>query len=472
MKRIQCAALAAVMLISGLLSGCALTTDLRADLTGARTPVIAAFEGDCRLLRGGAGEEISTETVLAAGDVLSTGPDAYMFLSLGSEKKLFLEPSSQIAFDELSTSDDKKTVVTITQGKVWGWVRETLRSERYLVIRAEDLMFEVAEGLFSVEPTPEVLIVDCVEGQVPVFQGKGSYLDILEAGGRHGFYPMDEYSGGVGWEQAALDGPISVHPMLASFISLPADTPTVQGDRVTADAPPARISGPLADAYLVMTRLESVESVATTEVSMQMSGMSVTSTTVTRTSEFYNPLRQKTEVEMSTMGTTTKAESYTVQDGTEFTTYYNDGSGWQTSSVSFSGLGTFYAANDQQSAISCLSGGAELTVTGNEEVNGIRCVRIDGVITGDALTGAMAGLSSAADLGESGAALASISGIPVSYWLDAENHWLVRMEMDMTQAMTEMVGSMGGAQGMKITSARAVTEYSAFNNAAAFTLPQ
>lgn len=471
MKNKRFAALAATVALVCLVGGCAVTADVYADLTGARTPVVAGFEGDCRLVRGGGEESVAQEMKLEEGDTLFTGSGAYLALDLGNDQRLFLEPSTRITIDSLSTASDKDTAITVTQGKLWAWVRETLRWERYLYIHAEDFAFEAADALFSVEPQKDALIVDCVTGEIPVYQGKGSYLDILAAGIRYGFYPIHEYSGGVGWEWAALDGPGGGHPALASYIPVPADLAARPGGGVVWDTPAAGQDGPLAEALAAMARLESVESAAITETSMEMAGISVTSTIVTRTSEFYSPFRRKMVMEMNTAGTVTQAEGYTVQNGTEFVTWFNSGSGWQSSSATFPGINDFYAADSHHSAIVYLGGGASLNIAGHEEVNGVRCIRIDGVITGDALAHAMGSVSATADLGEAGAAAGSIGEIPVSYWLDEENHWLVRMEMDMTQAMNELIGHMGGVEGMKITAAREVIEYFNFNNAAEFTLP-
>lgn len=169
------------------------------------------------------------------------------------------------------------------------------------------------------------------------------------------------------------------------------------------------------------------------------------------------PLECDSTVSMNMFGTEISTRSYVTEvDGSYMAYASSDGGAtWLSQPISEGGLGQYDAA---QSLEFYLSAAESFSLTGEEDLDGVKALRYDGALTGDKLNEAMA-LTGADDMVASttGAAAPSFEGsMPMTIWLDSETFLPLRYDLDMGEIMTSyMQQSVDESQGVTVDSVTA-----------------
>lgn len=157
----------------------------------------------------------------------------------------------------------------------------------------------------------------------------------------------------------------------------------------------------------------------------------------------------KMDMTVDMLGESTHVLSYVEQDGTDYVSYSstNDSVFWDKETMTldeFAALGGD-VEQSMQMFIACAD---SFEKTGTEQVNGADATRYDGEISGESVRTAVASgmtfgaMSEGLDLDMEELDDADLGSIPCSLWIDNKSRMLVRYDMDMTQVMGAVVGSL------------------------------
>ena len=161
------------------------------------------------------------------------------------------------------------------------------------------------------------------------------------------------------------------------------------------------------------------------------------------------PMCAKMDMTVDMLGESTHVLSYVEQDGTDYVSYSstNDSVFWEKETMTldeFAALGGD-VEQSMQMFIACAD---SFEKTGTEQVNGADATRYDGEISGESVRTAVASgmtfgaMSEGLDLDMEELDDADLGSIPCSLWIDNKSRMLVRYDMDMTQVMGAVVGSL------------------------------
>lgn len=183
-------------------------------------------------------------------------------------------------------------------------------------------------------------------------------------------------------------------------------------------------------------------------------GLTVTNTmTVTMFSE---PLKMKADVEMKMESGgeeyVRSLTTYAIQEGETVTQYATDGTAWAKKSAASAEIDQYDAAG---SMVRYLEGGAAYQEAGTEQVEGRDAVKYTGSVSGAALvdlldqTGSLEAITtmSADQQAKIKANLEKLPPLAVAVWVDKENGYPVRFEMDMTQLLSDMAANIDETLG-------------------------
>lgn len=167
------------------------------------------------------------------------------------------------------------------------------------------------------------------------------------------------------------------------------------------------------------------------------------------------PFKCDGTVTMDMMGVQANARSYITSDSDGSYVSYtsaDDGATWQTQTLDEDQLGQYDASKSLEFY---LDAAESFSLTGEEELDGVKALRYDGAITGDKLNEAMA-LTGADDMISStaGTEAPSFEGsMAMTIWLDSESYLPLRYDLDMGEIMTNyMQQTVSGADGVTIDS--------------------
>ena len=246
---------------------------------------------------------------------------------------------------------------------------------------------------------------------------------------------------------------------------------------------------PFAAAQKNMTSVTSLDAKTVMEMDMVVSAegqeQSVESVTTMDMSCFYEPLRMRMEMtvdagEAGSASTTLYAET---DESGSCTAYMNDGTGWQSQTVSAAELDQYDFSTDMNLY---LTGNYGFEEAGTEAVEGANAYKYTGAITGDEMKDLM--LSSGAldsvskidlDTTQIDSMLDGLEGLTINMWIDEATLYPVKYEIDMTDAMNTLMGNMVEAMGeqtqdMSMTIPKMVISMtcSNYNAATDFTVPE
>lgn len=161
------------------------------------------------------------------------------------------------------------------------------------------------------------------------------------------------------------------------------------------------------------------------------------------------PMCAKMDMTVDMLGESTHVLSYVEQDGTEYVSYSstNDSVFWDKETMTLDEFAALGGDMEQsmQMFIACAD---SFEKTGTEQVNGADATRYDGEISGESVRTAVASgmtfgaMSEGLDMDLDELDDADLGSIPCSLWIDNKSRMLVRYDMDMTQVMGAVVGSL------------------------------
>lgn len=161
------------------------------------------------------------------------------------------------------------------------------------------------------------------------------------------------------------------------------------------------------------------------------------------------PMCAKMDMTVDMLGESTHVLSYVEQDGTDYVSYSstNDSVFWDKETMTLDEFAALGGDMEQsmQMFIACAD---SFEKTGTEQVNGADATRYDGEISGESVRTAVASgmtfgaMSEGLDLDMEELDDADLGSIPCSLWIDNKSRMLVRYDMDMTQVMGAVVGSL------------------------------
>ena len=203
------------------------------------------------------------------------------------------------------------------------------------------------------------------------------------------------------------------------------------------------------------SKAQSMEADMITETQMSLLGQTMQTTTTAHMVVFNNPVKLKMEMEIG-MGEelgSTQMEIYAQTEGDDVVVYSGGSdAGWTQERLPLEefqeeGIGQY----DATAAMELYAGSATELQAEDTELDGVKAVKITGVISGEAIEEVIqeSGItdSLAADMDD--AALAELlagmyedlEDIPVVMYLDAGDNAMLRMEMDMSSVMASMMTS-------------------------------
>lgn len=256
-----------------------------------------------------------------------------------------------------------------------------------------------------------------------------------------------------------------------------------------AEAPEEETEDPFAAAQENMTSVTSLDAKTVMEMDMVVSAdgqeQSVESVTTMDMSCFYEPLRMRMEMtvdagEAGSVSTTLYAE--TDESGT-CTAYMNDGTGWQSQTVSAADLDQYDFSTDMNLY---LTGDYGFEEARTEAVDGANAYKYTGAITGDEMkelmlaSGAMNSVSQLGlDTTQVDSMLDGLGDLAINLWIDEATLYPVKYEIDMTDAMNtlmtnmvEAMGEQGEGVSMSIPKMTMSMTCSNYNAATDFTVPE
>lgn len=161
------------------------------------------------------------------------------------------------------------------------------------------------------------------------------------------------------------------------------------------------------------------------------------------------PMCAKMDMTVDMLGESTHVLSYVEQDGTDYVSYSstNDSVFWDKETMTLDEFAALGGDMEQsmQMFIACAD---SFEKTGTEQVNGADTTRYDGEISGESVRTAVASgmtfgaMSEGLDMDLDELDDADLGSIPCSLWIDNKSRMLVRYDMDMTQVMGAVVGSL------------------------------
>ena len=168
-----------------------------------------------------------------------------------------------------------------------------------------------------------------------------------------------------------------------------------------------------------------------------------------------DPMTSDSTVSMNMYGMEFSSRSYIRQDGDKYTAYTSTdgGSTWSAQEVDVGDISQYDAAK----SLDFYLGAAEsFTLTGEEELDGVKALRYDGELTGDKLNEATSFTGS----------------MPMTIWLDSESYLPLRYDLDMGEIMTGyMQQSLGETEGVTVDSVTATVSMRLSNFDAISELP-
>lgn len=231
--------------------------------------------------------------------------------------------------------------------------------------------------------------------------------------------------------------------------------------------------------------LQSVDTEMLMDVDVEMFGQSVEMNAVYNMSAFQSPMRMKGNMTVEVMGMNIEMQLYAQQDGDTYTTYVNDGAGWTKNEMDLKGFSEYIQQyNARQNLDLYLDNADDFEMTGEEIINGKNTIKLQGVISGDALfeviksSGVLESLGDMLDEFDFTALADDLADLPIIIWVEEDSYYPVRYEMDMTGIMQNMYNKlfedMDNDMAALAPTVNRITirvTFSNFNAATEFTIP-
>lgn len=214
----------------------------------------------------------------------------------------------------------------------------------------------------------------------------------------------------------------------------------------------AEIEALLSQAKTTMATVESLAAEMTMEMDMGMNGETMETTTVASIRSQQNPLRMAMDMSMVMSDGTEidQMQMYAVEEDGHLKTYMSMADLWYAETVDMGELSQYNAEENMDLYLDNIT---EITAGKQEEIDGTKTTKINGVITGDAMEEAIAGsglTASAQSLGISEEMMAALyeelGDLSISLWIDAEGY-VRKYALDMTEMMQKLMDESMKAMG-------------------------
>ena len=214
----------------------------------------------------------------------------------------------------------------------------------------------------------------------------------------------------------------------------------------------AEIEALLSQAKTTMAAVESMAAEMTMEMDMGMNGETMETTTVASIRSQQNPLRMAMDMSMVMSDGTEidQMQMYAVEEDGHLKTYMSMADLWYAETVDMGELSQYNAEENMDLYLDNIT---EITAGKQEEIDGTKTTKINGVITGDAMEEAIAGsglTASAQSLGISEEMMAALyeelGDLSISLWIDAEGY-VRKYALDMTEMMQKLMDESMKAMG-------------------------
>ncbi len=245
---------------------------------------------------------------------------------------------------------------------------------------------------------------------------------------------------------------------------------------------------PMEEAMKNMESVTSMEMKMVMDMDMKVSAQGeeqvVESSTVMNMAWMNDPVKVKAEVIAEAAGQSSEMSVYgeMEEDGT-YMMYIYDGTSWTSQAVGKADLGEFDARENMMASI---GDGSAYTAEGMEQIDGGNAYKYSYVMTGDEMKEAMlssGALDSVSSLGldssQIDGMLDGLGEITTYVWIDEATLYPVKYQMDMTEAMNQLLVNMVEALGeqaegisMNVPKLDMSMTCSNFNNVADFSIPE
>lgn len=232
-----------------------------------------------------------------------------------------------------------------------------------------------------------------------------------------------------------------------------------------------------------MASVESMAAEMTMEMDMSMGDETMETTTVANILTKQNPLLMQMDmsVVMEDGSEAQQMVMYAEEVDGKLQTYVSSADTWYGQTMELGELGQYDAEANMELYLNNIE---SFTATAEEEINGTKTTKIEGIITGEAMEKAIteSGMAdSAASMGVTEAQLqemyADLGDLPITLWIDGEGY-VLKYEMDMTEMMQKIMQkameAVGGAEtelSVKIEKTSISMVCSDFNNVGEIIIP-
>lgn len=196
-----------------------------------------------------------------------------------------------------------------------------------------------------------------------------------------------------------------------------------------------------------MQSVNSMQMKMTMNMDMAAMGQSAQMDMVADMAVVQSPMQMRIEMQVSGMGESEQVQMYAKQTDGTLMMYMNDGTGWQAGETTETELQSQMQQADAQNYMNTfIEAATSYKAVGSETVNGVNAEKIECTIKADALATAImaSGLEEQMSLeGADAEAVESIfegvDDLVFTVWVEPEAAHVVKMEMDMTQLMAQVM---------------------------------
>ncbi len=221
------------------------------------------------------------------------------------------------------------------------------------------------------------------------------------------------------------------------------------------------------------TTINSYSAIVETDMNMSVSGQDVETATKSKMTVFTDPLKMKMTGETQMADQAIPTEVYAQQDGDTLNMYIQTNGQWYVQQVDAATLNSA-GMNTGAEAANYLKAMETPTIEGEEVMNGSNCVKLSGMVSGsnpDAreVLQNNASFAQMQQMGADTTAALDNFQMPVTFWVNTETYYVVRMESTATESMNTLIGEL--LPGSGVTLFHMTYDFININNAIDFTIP-
>ena len=117
---------------------------------------VVAVEGQAMIYRDGEGYKNAVNgTEIISGDVISTGADSYLSITMDGNKCIMVEPASRIIIDAKGDEQNNRTQITVEMGSVISDIREPLNDKSSYEVVTDTSIISVRGTIFRTTSSDE-----------------------------------------------------------------------------------------------------------------------------------------------------------------------------------------------------------------------------------------------------------------------------------------------------------------------------